>query len=57
MTTSCLPIVTPSNTAADALNGTGQLRHQRPGSVQGKCGFGPRLPLLVISPFAKQKLC
>src|SRR5262249_57286974 len=24
-----------------------------PGSVQGKCGFGPRLPLLVISPFAK----
>ena len=23
------------------------------GGEQGRCGFGPRLPLLVISPFAK----
>jgi phospholipase C len=22
--------------------------------AQGRCGYGPRLPLLVISPFAKQ---
>ena len=22
--------------------------------AQGRCGFGPRLPLLVISPYAKQ---
>ncbi len=25
-----------------------------PGGQQGRCGFGPRLPLLVISPFAKR---
>jgi phospholipase C len=24
-----------------------------PGAYQGRCGYGPRLPLLVISPFAK----
>jgi phospholipase C len=48
------PIVSPSNTSADALNGPGNCGTSAPGSQQGKCGFGPRLPLLVISPFAKQ---
>ncbi len=48
------PIVTPSNTPADALNGPGNCGASAPGSQQGKCGFGPRLPLLVISPFAKR---
>ena len=48
------PIVTPSNTMADAFNGVGQCGTSAPGSEQGKCGFGPRLPLLVISPFAKK---
>jgi phospholipase C len=24
------------------------------GAVMGRCGYGPRLPLLVISPFAQQ---
>jgi len=48
------PIVSPSNTAADALNGPGKCGNSAAGSVQGKCGFGPRLPLLVISPFAKR---
>jgi phospholipase C len=47
------PIVSPSNTPADALNGPGNCGTSAPGSVQGKCGFGPRLPLLLISPFAK----
>lgn len=48
------PIVNPSNTAADALNGPGICGTSAPGAVQGRCGYGPRLPLLVISPFAKQ---
>jgi len=47
------PILSPSNTPADALNGPGNCGTSAPGSVQGKCGFGPRLPLIVISPFAK----
>jgi phospholipase C len=48
------PIVNPSNTTADAFNGPGQCGTSAPGSEQGKCGYGPRLPLLLISPFAKQ---
>jgi len=48
------PIVSPSNTMADAFNGIGQCGTSAAGSEQGKCGFGPRLPLLVISPFAKR---
>ncbi len=47
------PIVSPSNTAADALNGPGNCGTSAPGSQQGKCGYGPRLPLMIISPFAK----
>ena len=39
----------PSSTVADYLCGSGTpLAGQ-----QGRCGFGPRQPLLVISPFAK----
>jgi phospholipase C len=39
----------PSNTVADVQCGSGTpLAGQ-----QGRCGFGPRLPLLVISPYAK----
>jgi phospholipase C len=48
------PIITPSNTTADALNGTGNCGTSAPGSVQGKCGFGPRLPLVIVSPFARE---
>jgi phospholipase C len=50
------PIVNMSTSAADALtgvgmcgNGTGSLAAQ-----QARCGYGPRLPFLVISPFAKK---
>jgi phospholipase C len=40
----------PSSTAADLMCGSGTpLANQ-----QGRCGFGPRQPLLVISPFAKE---
>jgi phospholipase C len=56
------PIVNQSQTAADALTGPGQCGSAAntalPGvsveHAQGRCGYGPRLPLLVISPWAKQ---
>ncbi len=57
------PIVNTSAGAADALTGPGlcgdgttALPGADPGNLhaQGRCGFGPRLPLLVISPFAKK---
>jgi len=41
----------------DFLNGTGICggpdNHQRLADQSGRCGYGPRLPLLVISPWAK----
>jgi phospholipase C len=54
------PIVNSSATTADTLSGTNQCGNGTPlkaGSgevIQGRCGYGPRLPLLVISPFAKR---
>jgi phospholipase C len=48
------PIVNDSQTSADALSGPGQCGTNPPsGGYQARCGYGPRLPLLVISPFAK----
>ncbi len=47
------PIVSQSNTIADALTGPGSCGVAAPGAYQGRCGYGPRLPLLVISPWAK----
>jgi phospholipase C len=44
----------------DNLNGTGKcgksqlLRDDKGIPIQGRCGYGPRLPLLVISPYAKE---
>lgn len=55
-------IVNGSNTAADALTGTGNCgsgANALPGfnpattHAQGRCGYGPRQPLLVISPWAQ----
>ncbi|HLN17933.1 MAG TPA: alkaline phosphatase family protein [Acidimicrobiales bacterium] len=45
----------PSQTSADALTGAGQCGsgNNPLGGAQGRCGYGPRLPLLVISPWAK----
>ena len=48
------PIVSQSNTDQDALSGPGACGSARPGALQGRCGHGPRQPLLVISPFAKR---
>jgi len=54
------PIVNPSavNTGvvndSDELNGPGVCGHGTPlAGIEGRCGYGPRLPLLVISPYAK----
>lgn len=48
------PIVSQSNTPNDALSGPGSCGTARSGAFEGRCGYGPRLPLLVISPFAKR---
>ena len=37
----------------DALNGDGKCGDAAPGAYPGRCGYGPRLPLLVVSPFAR----
>jgi phospholipase C len=65
------PVVNPSFTPADALNGAGKCylgtQQDRPTLTptstplngafglpsQGRCGYGTRIPLLVVSPFAK----
>jgi phospholipase C len=57
------PIVNQSNVAEDQLLGPGdcgvagnaQATGAGAGKAQnGRCGYGPRLPLLVVSPFAKK---
>jgi phospholipase C len=47
------PIVSQSNTRLDALTGEGSCGTAGPGAYQGRCGYGPRMPLLVVSPWAK----
>ncbi|MBV9301462.1 MAG: alkaline phosphatase family protein [Acidobacteriaceae bacterium] len=49
------PIVNQSATSQDALTGPNSCGTAADplGGFQGRCGYGPRLPLLVISPWAK----
>ena len=49
------PIFNGSSSAIDALNGQGICGSGDPslGDAEVRCGYGPRLPLLVISPYAK----
>jgi phospholipase C len=48
-----LNAASPSN--SDQLNGPGVCGNGMTlGGIQGRCGYGPRLPLIAISPFAKQ---
>lgn len=51
------PIVNQSNVTDDQLLGPGDCGTPKPdatGAIQnGRCGYGPRLPLLVVSPFAR----
>jgi phospholipase C len=49
------PIVNPSTSAEDALTGTGQCGNGTPaGGFEDRCGYSQRLPLLVISPYARE---
>ena len=44
----------PSQSVADALTGPGQCGTGTPlAGEQGRCGYGPRQPLVLISPWAK----
>lgn len=47
------PVVSQSSTPLDALTAPGNCGVPAPGTYQGRCGYGPRLPLLVVSPWAK----
>ena len=55
------PIMNQSSSSADALVGPGSCGDGSTAlagvagnpHAQGRCGYGPRLPLLIISPFAK----
>src|SRR5437764_4216519 len=52
-------IITQSNVSDDELLGAGNCGSPKAndvsgGTQNGRCGFGPRLPLLVVSPWAKQ---
>jgi phospholipase C len=55
------PVVNTSQSSADALTGNGQCGTVAPlldginsSHAQGRCGYGPRLPLVVVSPYARQ---
>ncbi|HLI58208.1 MAG TPA: alkaline phosphatase family protein [Solirubrobacteraceae bacterium] len=50
------PIIRGSQTPQDTLNGTGECGATAISNLttQDRCGVGPRMPLLVISPWAKQ---
>jgi phospholipase C len=49
------PVINQSQTIDDALTGPGQCGTHAPllSGYQGRCGFGPRLPLLIMSPYAR----
>jgi phospholipase C len=47
------PIVSQSVTSADVVNGQALCGSKNSNGIGGRCGYGPRLPLLVVSPFAK----
>ncbi|HSY11076.1 MAG TPA: alkaline phosphatase family protein [Verrucomicrobiae bacterium] len=54
-------ILNTSQTTADGLTGTNQCGTVAPQlagidgpAAQGRCGYGPRLPLMVVSPYARK---
>jgi len=49
------PLVNTSQIPADALTGPGRCGDAPPAlaGYQGRCGYGPRLPFLLISPWSK----
>jgi len=47
------PVINQSSVADDALTGPGACGTTPLDAIPGRCGYGPRQPLLVISPYAK----
>lgn len=47
------PVLSGSATPLDFLAGPGNCGTPQPGAFAARCGYGPRLPLVVISPWAK----
>jgi phospholipase C len=48
------PIMNQSASADDALTGPGLCGTPKAGAYLDRCGYGPRQPLLVVSPYAKE---
>jgi phospholipase C len=48
------PIVNPSATSEDFLAGLGNCGTPASGAFAARCGHGPRIPFLVISPWARE---
>ena len=48
------PIVNPSSVPGVDVFAGANCGTPAAGAFQGRCGYGPRLPLLVVSPFAKR---
>jgi phospholipase C len=48
------PIVNGSALSVDTYNGPSKCGVAIPGGFQGRCGYGPRLPLLAVSPWARK---
>jgi phospholipase C len=48
------PIVSPSATPVDFFAGPGNCGTPAPTAFPARCGYGPRIPLLVISPWARE---
>jgi phospholipase C len=46
-------VVNQSDVSDDQLTGPGACGITATGGTPGRCGYGPRLPLIVISPYAK----
>jgi phospholipase C len=47
------PIVSPSNVSVDSLAGASNCGTPATGAFEARCGRGPRLPLLLASPWSK----
>jgi len=48
------PVINTSNTSADFLAGSGNCGTPATGAYLGRCGNGPRIPYMVVSPWAKE---
>ena len=50
------PIMNQSTSTADALTGAGACGNGADSldGLQARCGYGPRLPLVVVTPYARE---